>query len=185
MSMRRGQTWSHLVRYGTPNRDIYRQKDTHRDKYDLKVRYSTLRTVTNSFTLRARIRTLIDKRTHHELSPYCQPPITGIWIYTFRVSLDTPHVLLNTLYASHPSHTIIPSWPILHHHTSVRPTPVNIDICHTNGKFITLSKDAMIESGLFAFASDLKYNKDLIVATCGNVLCCVKRNDNRVMLCHH
>ena len=30
------------------------QTDTHTDKYDLKVRYATLRTLTNSFTLRAR-----------------------------------------------------------------------------------------------------------------------------------
>ena len=43
----------HLIREGlTPDRVIYRHTET--DKYDLKVRHSTLRTLTNSLTLRAR-----------------------------------------------------------------------------------------------------------------------------------
>uniref|UniRef100_M4BDZ6 Uncharacterized protein n=1 Tax=Hyaloperonospora arabidopsidis (strain Emoy2) TaxID=559515 RepID=M4BDZ6_HYAAE len=59
----RGQTRSHLVSLGSPNRVIYRHTHRQTDKYDLKVRHSTLRTVTNCFTLRARNNTTLANKT--------------------------------------------------------------------------------------------------------------------------
>uniref|UniRef100_M4BX20 Uncharacterized protein n=1 Tax=Hyaloperonospora arabidopsidis (strain Emoy2) TaxID=559515 RepID=M4BX20_HYAAE len=54
-----------------------RQTNGHTDKYDLKVRHSTLRTLTNSFTLRARNNQLFMSRDLHLMiadSPRRPPP---------------------------------------------------------------------------------------------------------------